>query len=119
MEKEKRLNYYDRVHDPEWSKIDFGTTDSDYMYDVNVPTTELVNGVLHTTNVLKDIDVRKNFDGVNWFDFSIDSLAVTGNLQKVSVSGLQLDKFDAADRIDNIDVSVVNQDNNVSDDKNI
>lgn len=55
--------------------------------------------------------------GLRWFDFSIDSLAMSGAIGNLQFSQLEGDRMDMADKIDGIDVSNMVETN--VEDKNI
>lgn len=104
--KDGPISWYERMHNPELNDPKDYMYGNEYVYDKLVDTTTLVNGVLVTNSEVKKVDCRDNFKGFHYYDFSIDSLAATGNVGKIgSVSKLSKGSMAAADSLDSIEVN--------------
>ena len=112
----KKLRY-DRRHSVSTGNESRGCApDGVNFEDEVVSTSELVDGVLVKKNELKKVDTTERNKGLNYWDFSVDSLSASGAIADLKFSQLSGDRMDIADSIgvqaDNMSV-VDNNDKNI------
>lgn len=103
------ISHAQRMKDKSLSRIEYEDKDPG-TESIEVQTPVLVNGV---KSVRKEIKTQKCTDrvkGLNWYDFSIDSLCMTGAIANQTFSQLNANSVELADSLDGqVPQEVVNE----------
>ena len=101
IKQRKAIGRIDRLMDHELSRaFEKSIEVSDKTVNEYVDTVKLVDGIKVVTKEVKRVHPKERVKGLNWTDFSIDSLTVSGAIGDLTFSSLSDSSMNIADGLD-------------------